>query len=335
MEKVTIEIIYHEGGDSYRPFLVVKAPPEWPVENIAYYQSSGRSNETNGNHYNYRKDTWFPTLGLLKQDTTLFEKLHEKNPQIYTDGYILKDSMYTDALRGNQISPWNRAFLIQQNIIFNEQYNTYGTLTQILSKKKEGTYTKEDHDTVIQAIRVIKDYCRFWWQIQLSARLGGGLWDRIPYFREFVLEYDYDDYSVKGAYVHKQSYEFEKRETPWTPFQIEKNTTHPKANADDVNEFLLQKKALFHYLLYENYQPRFKDVQKNIFTGERFEFSIPTLDEKPTYHSNKTTKKRKRETTPSPTSSPLFTKKPRFKSNSPSPITKSSQKRTTRRKLKK
>ena len=122
MENVNLEIIYWEGGDSYRPFIVVKADPKWPIENMAYYKSSGRSNLLKENEANYRRETWFPTLGLLKRDTILFQELQKKDPSLYTNGYILKDSVYLDALNGN-MAKWFKVIMNDQNIMFNEKYN--------------------------------------------------------------------------------------------------------------------------------------------------------------------------------------------------------------------
>jgi hypothetical protein len=50
-------MIYNEGGDSYRPFVIVRLPKDlWITLNISYYRSSGRSNRTM-----IYSDTWFPT----------------------------------------------------------------------------------------------------------------------------------------------------------------------------------------------------------------------------------------------------------------------------------
>ena len=60
--KIIAQTVYHEGGDCYREIIIVKASQPWPTENIAFFQSTGRSNVGTEN----LAGTWFPTLGIQR-----------------------------------------------------------------------------------------------------------------------------------------------------------------------------------------------------------------------------------------------------------------------------
>ena len=158
---ISIHIQYWEGGNSYRPIVLLPAPPKWPSPKIAYYKSSGSSNVDEFNVY--RTDTWFPTLGLLEAGTTLYKELreHPTDPEedvsIYTDGYILKRNVFA-SLFGIELSAWYKTFLAGNELFsLQRQYKIYGALTQLFITDQEKTLTKEEEDDIRKQHKKITD----------------------------------------------------------------------------------------------------------------------------------------------------------------------------------
>jgi hypothetical protein len=114
-------------------------------------------------------------------------------------------------------------------------------------------------DIIRKCIIAISSYCNFWWQVQISAQLGGGLWEIVPIFRKYVLLYDFDDYSSNKFIT------FYERETPLYElkivFNIPENT---KNTADQVNNLLKSQCALIELLIYRDFRP-YKKQLKRIF----------------------------------------------------------------------
>ena len=186
IHKVQIEIIYHEGGDSYRPFIVMNVPTQynWLTPNISFFQSSGRSND-NSVENELRRNTWFPTIGLLIEGSPLYTYLRNTdvdNANMYTNGYIIKLNALSKIFKA-PYTTWKWMGVYQTNLgwlnnksiaadsIFNELVKTTSQ-TEIL---KLGGF--------------LFNYCVFWWQVQISAQLNGGIWQKYPELRNIALNY--------------------------------------------------------------------------------------------------------------------------------------------------
>jgi hypothetical protein len=248
MEKIEIEIQYHEGGDSYRPFIILPATQPWVTENQAYFMSSGRSNTTDpvdARKNEYKKNTFFPTAGLLREGTVLFDELKKQDTNnVFTDGYILKGDYVLKLAEiipktVSQIFKWRNS--CSQQLTFQPKYDYYGQISEYVRKVS----MEKDHDILKKYIDEIQfvcdyvclDYFTHWWQIQHSARIGGGLWDKLPFFREFVLNHDFNDYKKNI------DTEFKLRETPLQPFTIHHKTPIQTADATQIQKYLQKNRA--------------------------------------------------------------------------------------------
>jgi len=161
--------VYHEGGDSYRPFLVLPSTdPSWPLPACTFYQSSGRSNDALNGIYT---GSWLPTGGL---DET---------------GHIIKLQTYSN----NQLLPW--AFDLFESF-FDEallEANTYARTQSLrtLLRENRPLYDKwkELAAQCQQIYQFVQYYFLFDWQLRTSAQIGGGFWDRVPTFRQHVMQH--------------------------------------------------------------------------------------------------------------------------------------------------
>jgi hypothetical protein len=116
-------------------------------------------------------------------------------------------------------------------------------------------------ENIKDAFLSLSDYCQFWWQVQLSAQLGGGLWEQIAELRDFVLLHDYDDYKMSN-------YVFVERTASLEPILYTTNTTSSSSNADEVMFYLLDNHAIYRKLLLEDYRSRGVDkMKKHLFLG--------------------------------------------------------------------
>lgn len=245
-----VNTVYWEGGDTFRPFVTVKTPKKWPTQKMPFYKSTGTSNKDGKN--DYRKGTWFPTLGLLQPDSTLFDDLNKGE-----DGYILKRIVFIKIFKMS-IANWDRAILTK--MVFNAKFNIYGKIPEYLKSKISPTKNLEDEiKKVGNFCGAIVSYCQYWWQVQISAQLGEGYWENVPEFRNFVLSYDYDDYTAELNYI------FTERSTPLPVLNIEYNVNNnTQDNAITVMEVLKKEHAIITELLYDDYREH-KPKLSNIF----------------------------------------------------------------------
>lgn len=232
--KVYVNTIFSEGDETYRPFLTVKAPKHWPTKRMAFYKSTGSSNNDGKNEF--RKETWFPTLGLLQNNSSLYDDLNKGE-----DGYILKRNVFSKIFN-MLIANWDRVVLME--------ITKFGKITQYLEKKiSPSKKIGEEIKKVGEFCGVLAYYFQYWWQIQISAQLGEGYWENIPEFKEFVLTHDYDDYKGNNNVI------FTERSTKLTPIDIEyKVDIHTKDDASKVMEVLNKEHAIIQELLYDDYK---------------------------------------------------------------------------------
>lgn len=238
-----VDVVYHEGGDSYRPFTVIKVPSQynWLTTNISFFQSSGRSND-NASQNDLRRNAWFPTIGLLMQDSPLYIYLREKdvdNAQIYTNGYIIKLNTLTKIL-DVQYTSWKWISVYQTNLSWlnnktTASFSLFNELSKTLSQKE-----------ISDLGFFLLDYFKFWWQIQISAQLNGGIWEKYPGLRSIVLNYDITEYAVCPNYP-----EFKKRLAPlediYINFSAYNKDNNASPNMDEINKYLIDNQAFYDF----------------------------------------------------------------------------------------
>tara|TARA_B110000971_G_scaffold57078_1_gene58104 strand:+ start:3107 stop:4132 length:1026 start_codon:yes stop_codon:yes gene_type:complete len=251
---VAVGPVYHEGGDVYRPFTIVPVPTHinWLTPNLAFYQSTGRSNSDPNNEL--REHAWFPTIGLLNENSTLQNFFQQTNPDnSYPAGLIIK--------------------MISLNKVFD--YNSwawYGGIVrdlQLMNSTNEKIqqlsilYTLSPEisaDVLVHVFNFLLDYFNFWWQIQISAQLNGGLWKKYTALRKFVLNYDLTEYSRDPPFDKNVKVQptwipphLVKRLTPLETISISYtdgvNTRDDSApeNSDEINQYLINNHAFFDF----------------------------------------------------------------------------------------
>ena len=296
MDTIYVNTVYWEGGETYRPFVTVNASKKWPTRKMAFYQSTGSSNNDNKNEY--RKGTWLPTLGILQTDSALYADM--KKEQI--TGYILKRNVFSEIFKIS-VANWVRA--ITTEMPYTVKFNYYKQIPEYLKNKIPSTKNiTEEVKKVEDIIDVLGSYCQYWWQVQISAQLGEGLWEKTPEFRDFVLEYDYDDYTPQLNYT------FTKRIVNLTTINVVYNIDkYTKDDANTVMDVLKKEDAIILHLLYGNYKEHKTELL------EIFKKGLQKSKSK----SPNETKKRKRTPSPSPSPSPIILRK-KTTTKRPSPI---------------
>jgi len=280
---VYVDTVYWEGGETYRPFVTVNAPKKWPVKKMAFYKSTGTSNDDGKNEY--RQGTWFPTLGLLLENSTLYTDLITgEDGHKYTPDCILKRSVFSKIFK-QYLANWD--INVVREMTYNVKANIYYKIPEYLKMKISSSKKIEDEVTKVQVFcGVLADYCQYWWQVQISARLGEGYWKNVPEFKEFVLSYDYDDY------IGKNNTLFTKRLTSLSMINIEYNAdANRKDDAIKVMEVLKKENAIIMELLYGDYKEHKTELLKLFVKGVSLSKQRKSKSKSPITE----TKKRKRE----------------------------------------
>lgn len=182
-------IIYHEGGDVYRPFIIIENLGHiWITPNIAFYQTSGQSNDKFGGIY---ANTWLPTAGMLAENTEINGKPEEK-------GYITKMStLYGEpkihVALCNIIKRYIKEKYGDSEItrdIVSDQHNLNRKI-YIDDKGRTKMDVIENYHTILREYKEIHEfvgsYFAFDWQLYISAKLGTGYWDKNEQFRNYML----------------------------------------------------------------------------------------------------------------------------------------------------
>jgi hypothetical protein len=212
--------MYHEGGDSYRPFIIIPInnPALWSLPNICYYRSSGRSNE------NSYPNTWFPTGGLIEADGIRIHGI------TYDKGHIIKMSNLS-----NQDTYPDWIYLLMNEFII-QKYNAGGIhdIFTILHKSKVSEVSDKDivmYNNIIHEVSIVYKFISLYflydWQLKISALLGGGYWNINTHFHHFVL--NFCNYSLPKDV--KISVDFEE------------SSSDPRINTDEIIAFLISHKG--------------------------------------------------------------------------------------------
>jgi hypothetical protein len=164
-------MIFNEGGDSFRPFIIIKLDENlWITPNICYYRSSGRSNNTP-----IYSETWLPTGGLVEEPFNDLPK-----------GHILKMSdLYKSIL------PWCYKLLQSYFLkLFNRDLSVIISNIQQnvdLSEEEINIY-KQIYDMFNEVYNFIRNYFCYEWQLKISALLGDGYWNKNTSFYTYIIE---------------------------------------------------------------------------------------------------------------------------------------------------
>jgi len=167
--------LYNEGGRHVRPVVILPCPPQsWPTRNIAFYRTSGQSNEG----FDIYRGTWFPIFGY-SQDPKKMETHKLLKMGDYDD--ILKKPTKSGfpALNVSSSPIYNLAteFILWRlrNNITDEMRERY---EEKAIKVKNGAWT--NFITYQHIIKFLTIYFLDAWQVIISRNIGGGIWDRSP-----------------------------------------------------------------------------------------------------------------------------------------------------------
>jgi hypothetical protein len=165
--------IYHEGGDSYRPIIIIPINDTnlWPNKNIAYFRSSGRTNKTP-----QYSNTWFPLAGFVEQNNTTILR------NTFNTGHIIKMS----DLLAKKDSSWKSNLCMEYFRPLENQ-----SFDKILSTLNPNSSNIDAVELLFNEAFLIKQFLDSYffsdWQLRISAQIGGGFWDRNSKFCTFVL----------------------------------------------------------------------------------------------------------------------------------------------------
>ena len=208
--------IFHEGGDSYRPYISLFFDKQILANNVlSFFKTSARSNlksdigTNKPNRYfytlnNYSQissintiNTWLPTAGSLIYDTN---KIIKDEDKFYTDNFIIKMSN----INNDNGTMW--MFLLIKKFILEkylqeEYYSKYPDVeinkdlfdyfienlykNNIRNPSINDKLSNDSMISILSCIGSIYNYYRIFLttyfltdiQLQVSAMLGGGFWD--------------------------------------------------------------------------------------------------------------------------------------------------------------
>jgi hypothetical protein len=175
------------------------------------------------------------------------------------DGYILKRNVFSKIFNIH-IANWYRAILTEMQ--FNLKFEMYKEIPKYLKMKLSSSKKLEEEvNKVGDVCDILASYCQYWWQVQISAQLGEGLWEKVPEFQEYVLTHDYDDYTPKINYT------FTERNIKLASINIKYDVViHKKDDATKVMAVLEKENAIITELLYVDYKlhkTKLIDIFKN------------------------------------------------------------------------
>lgn len=285
---VYVNTVYF-GDDEFRPFLTVNAPEKWPTNKIAYYRSLGQSVGHNDWEANYRKNTWFPSYGITENGSTLQRVLNQKHPTYFPKNWIIKS--IPDAIFKIE-NKWKTTTLKHMDYSPIDKKPEWSILPYLKREMIDDNVIFLVMDNIRKCIIALKDYCDFWWQVQISAQLGGGLWEMVPIFRKYVLSYDFDDYSSKKYKI------FIAREKPLEELKVVFNVPEKTKNTkQEVNTDLKNQGALMELLIYQDFRPYIKQLKHMINYGAKSKIQLSELKSTKTrIHSKKIRYKSKKST---------------------------------------
>jgi len=204
--KIIAQTVYHEGGDCYREIIIVKASQPWPTKNIAFFQSTGRSNVGTEN----LAGTWFPTLGIQRIH---FQSIGGKEVVLVKMAMLNKKN----SLLPKQLSDLFIGFIdfLTANIISIKTYylSTIPQTELPISKKDEiEKYRNPFYKDLNSLLSMIESYFINTDQIKTSIELGNGIWEKDEYFVKLFLQFF--AFSNKIIPIHRQPLEIQGQQLP-------------------------------------------------------------------------------------------------------------------------
>jgi hypothetical protein len=182
--------IFLREGTIFRPFIVVKPPTTtpWLTPNIAFYKSSGRSNDKFSGKY---ANTWLPTAGILDKDTTIHGKPEEK-------GYIIKMSTLYGSHLSAELCELLRDYITKK---YKHHTPTVEIAEKVFSELKTLKDPKINHfssrdilndylkitEEIHEIYVLLSGYFTTAWQVYISAHIGGGYWSINEPFQTYIV----------------------------------------------------------------------------------------------------------------------------------------------------
>jgi hypothetical protein len=208
------KIIYQADGIE-RPILILTNPPlqhtdstisPWPNPNIAYYCSSGTSNQDNLSIKTIFQGTWIPIGGLLEHE------INYSGNGKRLKGHIIKMSDLYFGILGEtcKFLKWHETFIEKMypeiNLILNEApyYKTLDELSDDKLKNLQGIMLE-----FLTVLTFISAYFLNEWQLKLSAMIGGGYWDKNIKLKSYVNNIDFLEIDDKNKINNKIMFELE------------------------------------------------------------------------------------------------------------------------------
>jgi len=281
---VYVNTVYF-GDNLFRAFLTVNAPEKWPTNKMGYYRSLGQSVGHNDWEANYRKNTWFPCYGIMENGSTLQRVLNKKHPTYFPKNWIIKSIPDTIFKIENK---WKPVALQHMDYSPIDKKPEWSILPYLKREMIDDNVIFLVMDNIRKCISALSDYCDFWWQVQISAQLGGGLWEIVPIFRKYVLSYHFDDYSAKKHIL------FVAREKPLEELKIVFNVPEKTKNNElEINTELKNQGAFIELLIRRDFRPYIKQLKRIINHGATSKMQLSELNSKPTKHTHKHKKSKK------------------------------------------
>jgi len=224
--KIIAQTVYHEGGDCYREIIIVKASQPWPTKNIAFFQSTGRSNVGTEN----LAGTWFPTLGIQRIH---FQSIGGKEVVLVKMAMLNKKN----SLLPKQLSDLFIGFIdfLTANIISIKTYylSTIPQTELPISKKDEiEKYRNPFYKDLNSLLLMIESYFINTDQIKTSIELGNGIWEKDEYFVKLFLQF----FAFYIIPIHRE------------PYQASNTSSQLCMIAPDMNEITVEDKKINDFL---------------------------------------------------------------------------------------
>jgi hypothetical protein len=183
--RIIAQTIYHEGGDCYREIVIVKARQPWITPNIAFFQSTGRSNKG----YEKLAGTWFPTIGI---QPFRFSNDENESFALVKMGFLKKESLSIPRELSDILNGFMDYLLEDERMkAIHTHYVSSVVLDKTLSKPQEiSKYRYPFFNELNDFINMLEHYFINTNQIQTSIELGGGIWSlQNEYFVQLFLQY--------------------------------------------------------------------------------------------------------------------------------------------------
>jgi len=185
--EVDNKIIYHEGGDSYRLFLIIPLDNiEWIKDKSLFYLTSGRSNKG----FDFMANTFLPTLGLVNDNN--LNQYNSSRDEIVKVGHIIKMSDVSKVLK-KKIYPTTQNIIIPKEIMSLLKNFVNYLFNDIDINNDNETKDKYYNELFLKIQKIMELYFSNIWQIIISIKLSiknnSGIWindDEFIILKEFI-----------------------------------------------------------------------------------------------------------------------------------------------------